>query len=78
MIPKLGASGKAMLGAPGRANCVLGPSVRFGAVVQLWCGEILVDYRAERADGSPKTHTPCPPLGYPVRFALGVTGVPRW
>ena len=56
-----------------RECCVLGPSFRFGAVVQLWCGEILVACRAERAKGSPKTHTPPPPLGYPVSFAHGVT-----
>ena len=33
---------------------ILGPSFRFGAVVQLRCGEILVACRAERAKGSPK------------------------
>ena len=59
--------------APVAECCVLGPSFRFGAVVQLWCGEILLACCAERAKGSPKTHTPPPPLGYPVSFAHGVT-----
>ena len=59
--------------APVAECCVWGPSFRFGAVVQLWCGEILVACCAERAKGSPKTHTPPPPLGYPVSFAHGVT-----
>ena len=59
--------------APVAECCVLGPSFCFGAVVQLWCGEILVACCAERAKGSPKTHTPPPPLGYPVSFAHGVT-----
>ncbi len=59
--------------APVAECCVLGPSFRFGAVVQLRCGEISLTCRAERAKGSPKTHTPPPPLGYPVSFAHGVT-----
>ena len=55
------------LGAPGRANCVLGPSFRFGAIMQLWYGEISVFDAPNVRKAVPKRTRPA--LRLVIRFA---------